>query len=273
MSSRLISLFVIACCVSRTLAQDNADAKLTLTSVTERRANLLVKDDASDSASSGLELGVQATGKALANARAYGHLRISKAVDDLGNDLTKTPDSDASQPTPMALVDSFGGDEPQEGFHFEIRALHAIPPRHAKSIKVIEGTVDILAGGEQKFIDVPIKPEMYEKPVDDPALKAIGITVTLHDPRTKTTDLSFGDGATVPVTVVGDYESIGAISVVDAAGNSIVHGSASHGFGGAILMHHFVKGDLPDGAKLRIEAWLGHRKVTVPFKFENIELR
>lgn len=270
MSRYLASLVLVACCLSPALAQDKPDAKVELIKLTEHREKALVKENRFGGFVKGIELNLRATGKDVDNARSYGDIKVTKAVDDLGTDLSKSGDDEASS-TRMQQVHKFGMDEKEQGFRFDL-TLPVVAPRNAKSIKLVEGTVTVIAGGTQKFVEVPIKPESYGKPVDDPALKELGVTFTLSDPKAGGTGFKMGDDQSVTAQIGGKIEALGEVKVVDGSGNAISNGSMWSESGGGRVASYFVNGKLPEGAKVRIEVWPGQKTVTVPFKFENVEL-
>lgn len=271
MSKRLASLILVACCLSPALAQEKPDAKVELTKITEHREKALVKENRFSGFGTGVELNLRVTGKDVDNARSYGDIKITKAVDDLGTDLSKSEDDDTSN-SRMQQVSKFGMDEKEQGFRFDLN-LPTLPPRKAKSIKLVEGTVKVVAGGTKKLIEVPIKPEQYGKPVDDPALKELGVTFTLTDPKAKKNGFMMGGGDnSVPATISGNREALAEVTVVDGAGEEISNGSMWNDQEKTREVSYFVNGKLPDGAKVRIEVWPGQKTLTVPFKFENIEL-
>lgn len=281
---RMIGVCIIAFVVASLPALARAqDATVTLKTLTETRELDVVKDRFSGW-QNGIELKLHADGPAVQGARRYGEFKIEKAVDDTGTDLT-TPGAGPTVWNAMHEVRApmvFGPqkDEPKPtGFDFDLK-LPTPSARSAKSMS-LKATMQVLVGGEKKIITVkPIKANLG-KTLDDPALAAVGVKITLVDPAkgagTGTVGRLMGIGSPKGVTlhIVGDPDAIASVEIVDASGKRASHDSMSRSKTGVTnekTITYFLDKPPTDDLALNIEVWPGQKRITVPIELKDVQL-
>lgn len=269
MNHRMLLVVASLFCAAPAWADSNT---ATLRAVSDHRNVQVVKDDDSYSQPSSLELKVRLAGPDLVKARQMGNIKIIKAVDNLKADLTKLP-PDAMTFDHSELRDiqwDFGGDKKDHKWLDVDLSLPASPARSATTIKTLEASVDLLTGGEEKTIEVTDIPSHYGKALEDPALKAIGLAITLKAPA-KAKEAQGPAGKEVAMEIKGD-PALAKIEIVDAKGERISNGSMWNDVEGVRTISYYVEDKLPVDAKVKITCWPGQKRVTVPIKLSEIKL-
>ena len=268
---------IVMLCASVAFAEDaKVDAKVTLKKLIEKRELVLEK-----SPFSGWENGVEVTlhvdGASVKGARQVGMIQIKQAIDDVGTDLNKktadAPMRDLDRFEEVRAPQSFGFDErtpKPTGFDLDLK-LPTPTARSAKSLKMLSGQFQVIIGGEKKEIEVKSIKTHIGKPLDDPALKAAGITFTITDPAKA--EMSGGEkGKDLPVTIAGDLAALGEVTIADASGEKLNNGSMWNDMGGKRSISYSLNKVLPADAVLKIEVFPGQKKVTVPFEIKEVKL-
>jgi hypothetical protein len=268
---------IVMLCSSIAFAQDaKVDSKVTLKKLIEKRELSLEKNPFSGW-ENGIDLTLHVDGPSVKGARQVGMIQIKQAVDDAGTDLTKkgedAPMRDLEQFQDVREPQNFGfgNNAPKpSGFDLDIK-LSTPSARTAKSLKTLTGQFQVIIGGEKKEVTVKSLKTHTGKPLDDPALKAAGITFTIGDPA-KVTMGSGEKGKDLPVTIKGDLAALGEVTVADASGEKLNNGSMWNDMGGARSITYSLNKVLPDDAVLTIEVFPGQKKITVPFEIKDVKL-
>jgi hypothetical protein len=291
------SIMAILVCIMASIASaqtPGGGGVVTLKSLLEKRELSLEKSDFAGW-NSGIELSLHVDGADVQGARKYGKIALTQAVDDVGTDLSKKGEGPKAPMKEMREIRkpmSFGNrnEAKTTGFDFDLD-LPTPSARSAKSINV-SGTFQVVVGGEKKVVEVkPIKASLG-KTVDDPALKAVGVTVEIVDPGTPAGGASASPAAPPPrakkrsahasispdatqglsLMLSGKLDEIAQIDILDAAGKKLNNGSMSQETGGKRLINYGIDGGLPKDAVLHIEVWPGQKTLTVPFELKDVKL-
>ena len=267
---------VLAAVVALAAPPAAAGVSVRVVRVEESRVKELVSEPDQGTMPSQVSLTLRVEGPEVAGATEYGGLKITEATDDTGASLK--PEQVAFGDDFMPLQGMFPGREEQPGRAAEIRVSLAAPQRHAATITRVKGEVKIRAGGEKKVVTVARVKERVGKRVDDAALKAAKLTVTVVDPKAAgngngglAPDAAFGAEA-VSVKIVGDPAAVKQVDVVGPDGRSISQGRSSSGSGNTTV-HTIMLDRAPGGsAALTIDLLVGQKDVRVPLDLKNIPL-
>ncbi len=253
-------------------------ATVTLKSLIEKR-QLSLEESPFKGWENGIELSLHVDGADVKGARKYGMVKVTKAVDDVGTDLSKK----GAGPKTAEMNDfqeirepmNFGDrSQPKRtGFDFDL-TLPTPSARQATTLKTVSGSLELLVGGTKKVVVVkPIKASLG-KTIEDPALKAVGVTFEIIDPAKKGKGDFFGPDTSKGVTVQisGNINEIANIDIVDSAGKKLNNGEMSQEEGGKRLINYGIDGALPSNAALHIEVWPGQKTITVPFEIKDVKL-
>lgn len=259
-----LSLAVLLCATIASTA--SAEPVVSLVKVVESR-EFAIEKSSFDGWNTGVKLSLRVSGIEVKDARKYGKVKVDKAVDDIGTDLTKAsgdrPSSmmmESMQDVPEPMQGGFGGEKPKEGIAFDVD-LPALPPRKASRIDLVKGSLSVVVGGEKKVVKVASLKANLGKPVESPDLKAVGVTFTLG----KT------DSNGLQATLVGDPSKLAAVKIVDG-GNSLSNGSMTSNNGNTHEVTYFLESPLTDTTELQIEVWPGQKTLQVPFELKDIKL-
>lgn len=231
-----------------------------------------------------LTLTVWLHGEGAKEATHFGRVRIREAVDDTGASLKR----DAGHPDWRAadLFAAGGGDEflplqpaffrPDEGGADPPPAvdLHlALPRRGARAIARLKGQFQVRAGGERKEVSVRHLPALVGRPIDDPALAAAGLVVTVADPKSLRREVGpMPEGTALPLEITGDPTAIQAVRVLDARGEEVSQGSLPERAEGKRVEVVMLGRPLDDTMTLKLDPLVGQKTVTVPVELEDIPL-
>ncbi|MBI1373064.1 MAG: hypothetical protein GC159_10065 [Phycisphaera sp.] len=209
---------------------------------------------------------LQLAGKEVEAATHAGYIKITRAVDDKGNDLS-----------PAKSNFSFGGQNSYDELNREhmwffedvkpkdrikVSLMLSQAPRQATKIASLEGTLK-LKSATLKDVMVGGLAGQVGKAVADPAIKAAGATVTITkvDTASKQVEMKVTD----PNDRIAEYD------VVDASGNSLSNGRSSFGFNNTKTVSIDCR-SLPANAKLKLSVATSTTETDVPFKLTDIEL-
>lgn len=274
-----IAFAIILSCLPILASDEKPDAKITLKKLVEKR-ELEVEKGPFSGWENGIELTLHVDGAGVKDARQVGRIKVTKATDDAGTDLTKktgdVPMQDTEHFDDVREPQSFGfgnNEKKQSGFDVNLK-LPAPSARSAKSIKLLSGSLQVIAGGEKKIVEIKTLKDHYGKKLDDPALKAAGISFTLADPSKPMSGvMSFGEkGKSLTATLEGSLDTMGEVNVVNASGEKLNMGRSWSDEGGKRMMTYDLKEQLPADAKLTIEVFPGQKILTVPFEFKDVKL-
>jgi hypothetical protein len=279
----LLTCFIVAAVSVAADKSASGEATVTLKRLLEKRELALEKTPFSGW-DNGVELYLHVDGAGVKDARKY-KLKVTEAKDDTGTDLKKAPkgvpnfEGEQYQEARPPQTFDFGDDAKKPkptGFDVEVR-LHTPPARSAKTISV-RGEMQVLAGGEKKVVRTRDLKKMVGKTVDDPALKAVGVTITVLDPAKPSLDaVIFGGGKggkSVPLQLAGSLDAIAELRFVDDKGKSINEGSMSRSDQPADkkTITYELSNPLDEGTTLEVEVWPGQKAVKVPFGLQDVKL-
>jgi hypothetical protein len=244
-----IIVLVVSLSASVAFAQNTT---VTLKKLVEKR-EVSVEKTPFSGWNNGIELTLHIDGADVKGARKFGKLTVTRAVDDVGTDLTKAgdgPSQDSDRFEDIREPMSFGFDENKpkpSGFDIELK-LPTPSARSAKAIKQISGSVQVLAGGEKKVIEVKKLKSSAGKAVDDPVLKQLGVSFTLLDPS---------------------KAAPGGMMMMGEKDKSVTSWSDQ---GDKRVITYFLEKTLSDDMALQIEVWPGQKTIRVPIELKDVKL-
>jgi hypothetical protein len=271
-------LFILGNIASAQTAPSNVT--VTLTRLIEKRELAPGKDDF-DTWKNGIDITLHVDGPDVQEAHKYGKLRIKRAVDDVGTDLSQMasgfgPDSDHFQEIDARA--DHGLNTERTGFNPEL-TLAKPSARSAKTIRYLGGELLVLVGGEKKIVRVKPSKTSWGKAVDEPALKSAGVTIRLIEPSKQSVAQKLGglilEAASercVMVEMAGNIDAVANLMVADGSGAKINGTKTSGSEAGARVVLFEMLRSLPDDAALQIEVWPGQKNLTVPFEFKDVTL-
>jgi hypothetical protein len=292
--SASILIAILASLASLTIAQtqptSRPNAVVTLKKLVEKRELSMTKDDSFAGWENGIELSLHVDGPDVQGARKYGKLKAIQALDDAGTDLLAKGEGPSFGGDTFREVREAQGfsrpDQPKpSGFDVDLK-LPTPSARNAKSIKVIAGMLEVLVGGEKKIVQVKQLKSNMGKAVDDPALKALGVTFTLIDPNNRSMKAKLGGAIlgggnpnkSVSAEITGNIDALADVRIVDAKGEKLSRSSMwsddplPAGGGRKRSITYDLENPLPDDAILELEVWPGQKTVTVLFEFRDLKL-
>jgi hypothetical protein len=266
---------VVAVLSSVALAQN---ATVTLKKLVEKR-QMSVEKSPFGNWENGIDLTLYIDGADVKGARKFGKLKVTKAVDDVGTDLTKKSEDSMDMSEQFQDIQEpmrFGMDENKPkptGFEVELK-LPTPSARGAKSIKQVSGSVSVLVGGEKKVVQVKKLKSGLGKAVEDAALKQVGVTVTLVDPgKAGPMAMMMGEkDKSVTAELSGNIDAIAEVSIVNVAGDKQSQGSMFNDDGPKRVVTYFLENNLSDDMALQIEVWPGQKTLTIPIELKDVTL-
>jgi len=242
------------------------------TGIVETRVREIVKSSTLGMLPSSLTVKVRVEGDAVTGASTYGKVKFTEAVDDVGTDL---------RPKKEAGLFGLGGDD--EGFTkinrfmeddkapqakgFDMELYLGIPSRKATQIKALRGEFQVMAGGEEKTVSVTKLKSLMGKSIEDPALKAAGLTIKVLDPEKQ------GEGAnTLALELKGNINAMKKGEILDAAGKSFSDGNFSMGSESEQTTTYSLSRPLDDAMMLKLHLVVGQKAVTVPVDLSDLAL-
>ena len=250
-------------------------AEVKLAEITETRSRQVIKDDDTFLTSSGLNIKLRISGEDVKGATAYGRLKIAEAVDDVGTNLKPTERGFGGFSNAFQSIHRFNMSMPgeekkqEEPKHFDLDVQLQPPPRKATRLKSLKGEVQVQAGGEKQTVTLTKIPSLYGQQVQDPALKAAGLTVTVVDPKA---GQSFVSGDSITIQVKGNSDVIQNADITNAAGDRISHGHFSTGFNNEKTIGYDLTQPLDDEVTMKLNLLVNQKTVTVPFELKDVEL-
>jgi hypothetical protein len=257
------SCILLACAA----AAARAEVKVQPAEVSETRvATLIKKPNVFSSDVSRLAVKLNVDGPEVKGATKWGKLKIAQAVDDAGTDLKPKQEGISFGPggDDLEEINRFGVDEGKKDGPFDVTLRLGVPARNATAIASLKGEFAVLAGGEEKVVSLTKLKSMQGKPLDDPALKAAGVSGTFAKPA--------GNDPAVAVEYKGGTDAIKEVEIVDAAGNSVSSGRFSTGFGGVQSVNYLLSKPLDDTMTMKLHLIVGQKAVTVPFELKDVKL-
>jgi hypothetical protein len=131
----------------------------------------------------GLEIELKLAGPELATAKGI-RTTVTAATDDAGNPLKKKENTFSAGGFEELQKAFGGGFEEKKADEFQVKLEFANPPRAAKAIKSISGSIDLLLPQQDPASVVTASvAKDAGKPLDNAALKAAGVEIKLLKPE------------------------------------------------------------------------------------------
>jgi hypothetical protein len=215
-----------------------------------------------------LSLTLIVQGRVVEKATHWGHLTVSAALDEGGNDLRMDPRESglaaARELVPIDRRQMWFFDETKRLDRIKVELPLKAAPRSSRTLARLEGSLKIAAARTAEVLSGPLS-GLAGKTVEDPSLASSGATVSVTKVRGTPGDL-------VDLTVKDPRQAILELKAVDAAGKDISNGQMSMGTQDEKQVFLMGERALPAGARLHIKLMAERNDVDVPFRLEAIPL-
>ena len=229
----------------------------------------------------GLEIELKLSGPELADAKGI-RTTVKSATDDTGKPLPKAENRFRGKDGFEELQKAFGGGfGDKKADEFQVKLEFENPPRAAKAIKALEGSIELLVPSKDPAAVITASVAKDSgKPLENAALKAAGVQFSLRKPgkEEKKESGSLGFGGSLGETDLG-YEikdpnnKVASVEFFDAAGKKLEsNGRMSSGFGGAKTVTITFNARPPADAVGKIYVVTDKSVVTVPLALKDIAL-
>ena len=238
----------------------------------------------------GLEIELNLSGPELAEAKGI-RTTLKSATDDTGKALVKSEQhfdindglrelqkafGGRFEELPKAFGGGFGGDKKAD--EFQVKLEFANPPRSAKAIKALEGTIELLIPSKDpaSIITASVAKDAG-KPLENAALKAAGVQISLLKPG-GTDDKKVGsedgfDENDLGYKITDPNKKVGSVEFFDAAGKKLEsNGHGMGGFNGYNIVRISFNAKPPADAVAKIYLVTDKSVFTVPLALKDIAL-
>jgi len=246
-----------------------AEVKVTVGEISDKRTN--------GKFFAGLELKLNLSGPELAQAKGI-RTAVKSATDDTGKALPEKQDKFSSggfEELQKAFSSGFSSDKKAD--EFEVKLEFGNPPRAAKAIKALSGTIELLI--PQKDPAAVITASFAKdagKLLDNAALKAAGVELTLKAPGGKAKDTGgFGGGGEndLGYDIKDPQGKVASVEFYDAKGGKLEsNGRMSSGFGGARSVSYSFSAKPPGDAIAKFYVVTEKSVVRVPLELKDVVL-
>ena len=211
-----------------------------------------------------LIVNVNMHGKTVDETSAYGEVEIESTLDESGKPIELWPSGFLLAQGGMANRFINVG-----GLAVEFKSTAARPVR---KISELRGSLSLQAGGEFEIVSIKelLKKSNTGESIDDPALKALGITVKAK--YIKNAGPQFAGGESLSVEVHWKRNAVVACEVYDEDGQPLPKGSWSVSNSASTNWWRSFKAPVPPNAELHLTVQKNSRKIRVPFAFKNMEV-
>lgn len=248
-----------------------AEVKLTVGDISDKRTT--------GTFFAGLEIQLKLSGPELAEAKGIRTV-IKGATDDAGNALPAKEnrfDSDGFEELQKAFGGGFGKEKTAD--EFQVKIEFGNPPRTAKSIKTLSGTIDLLIPTKDpaSVITASVAKDAG-KPLENAVLKAAGVEITLRAPGAagkKTNAFGFGGGGENDLSyeIKDPNKKVASVEFFDAAGKKLEsNGRSSFGMGGSKSVSVSFNAKPPADALAKIYVVTDKSVVAVPLELKDVPL-
>ncbi|MBN2290847.1 MAG: hypothetical protein JXM70_00390 [Pirellulales bacterium] len=222
---------------------------------------------------------VSIVGKQAAEATSYGRLKVSKATSADGVDMKLKqlmgygPWNDPVKGyVKIDRKDIHFNEHPKDGVRIVLGFEH--PKGNVTKTGWIEGSVELLTGGDRKIVEVRNLVSQFKKTVVDASLKAacVEIKPTCRENDEDTTPLhrEGEQGKIISVQVTGKRENILELDLIDKSGKPINTTKMRFQEIGGPAIHSFMVPSADVG--LRITVVIGSKTVVVPFVVSGVKI-
>lgn len=228
----------------------------------------------------GLEIELKLSGPELADAKGIRTV-VKDATDDTGKALKKAENrfrGDGFEELQKSFGGGFGDKKADE---FQMKLEFENPPRAAKAIKALNGSVELLVPSKDPAAVITASvAKDAGKPLENATLKAAGVQFTLRKPgkeEKKGADFGFGGGALGESElgyVISDPKGkVASVEFCDATGKKLEsNGSTSSGFNNSKTVAISLRDKPPADAIAKIYVVTEKSVVTVPLALKDIAL-
>lgn len=250
-----------------------AEVKVTVGDISDTRRT--------DKFFAGLEIELNLSGPELAEAKGI-RTTLKSATDDTGKALAKSENhfdiNDGLQELQKAfggrfeeLPKAFGGDK--KAAEFQVKLEFASPPRSAKAIKALEGTIELLIPSKDPAAIVTASvAKDAGKPLENAALKAAGVQISLLDGSAGGFGDSLGEND-LGCKITDPNKKVGWVEFFDAAGKKLEsNGRGTGGFIGYNIERISFDAKPPAEAIAKIYLVTDKSVVTIPIALKDIAL-
>ncbi len=222
---------------------------------------------------------IELAGTAAAQATHFGFLDVSTAKAD-GDETLEQIESSFSMNNPVEQfveVDRqmmFAGQFDRPDDELRIQLMLQRPPSAAKRLQVLEGSLQLMTGGERKQVTVEGIAEKVGEALSDPVLEEAGLEVQVTDPADAQVTLPDAKPEQmIAVNIQGPETAILDMDLVDAEGNELETMAAWSGGPDGTLSYTLQAEDgLPPNVGFRWSLAVDQQRVRVPFRFEDVPL-
>lgn len=227
----------------------------------------------------GLEIALKLSGPELAEAKGM-RVNVKSASDDTGKALPEPKNKFRGKDEFEKLQKGMGGRlGKSKDDEFEVKLEFGNPPRAAKAVKEITGSIELLIPSKDPaaVINASLAKDAG-KPLDNPALKAAGVEFTLKAPKKSEKKESGGsifgsDENGISYEIKDPKSMVASVEVFDAGGKKLEpNGHMSGGFGGAKSVTISFSEKPPADATIKIYLVTEKSVISVPLALKNIAL-
>lgn len=227
----------------------------------------------------GLEIELKISGPELAEAKGIRTV-VKDATDDTGKPLAKAQNrfgGDGFEELQKAFGGGFSNEKKAQ--EFQAKLEFANPPRTAKAIQALNGSIELLIPAKDPAAVITASfAKDADKPLENAALKAAGVEITLRKPGTEKKEPGLGFGGGLGENDLGYVISdpkgkIASVEFFDAAGKKLESNERmSSGFNNRKTVTISYSAKPPADAVAKIYLVTDKSVVTVPIALKNIAL-
>ena len=229
----------------------------------------------------GLEIELKLSGPELAEAKGI-RTTVKSATDDTGKALPEPGNRFGSKGGFEELQKAFGGgfSNEKKADEFQVKLEFGNPPRTAKAIKELSGTIELLipAKDPAAVISASVAKDAG-KPLDNAALRAAGVEFTLRKPgaaEKKPSGFSFGGSLgenDLGYEIKDPKNKIASVEFFDASGKKLEsNGRMSSGSNESKTVSITFNAKPPADAVAKIYVVTEKSVITVPLALKDVPL-
>lgn len=249
-----------------------AEVKITVGEINDRRTT--------GQSFQGLEIEIKLNGPELADAKGIRTV-VKDATDDTGKTLPKAKNrfgGDGFEELQKAFGGGFGDKKADE---FQVKLEFENPPRAAKSIKALNGSIELLVPAKDPAaVIIASVAKDAGKPLENAALKSAGVEFTLRKQgKEEKKESGFGSGGgslgenELGYLIKDPKGKVASVEFFDAAGKKLEsNGRMSSGFNDSKTVTITFNAKPPADAVAKIYVVTDKSVVTVPISLKDVVL-